>query len=152
MPLLLALVLSATASTADLSWMRLESFHLSIGMSRAAALEAVKPWNPKPGKNENETVVDYKSERAFTLEFRRGRLHAVRFEWYVLLPKAREAFAGARALLAADRGDPPKASKSLVVYDNALPNVMAVVSDDPASASGQNGVGIVAVRYYDPRE
>lgn len=153
MPFLLALVLAATASTADLtSWMKLEAFHLTIGMSRTAALEAVAPWNPKPGKDANETVVDYKSEKAFTLEFRKGRLHAVRFELYVLLPQARKAFADAKTLLATDRGTPTKASPSLVVYDNALPNAMAVVSDDPASPSGRNGVGIVAIRYYDPRE
>jgi hypothetical protein len=131
--------------------MTLESFHLTIGMSRTAALESVGPWNPKQGKDENETVVDYKSDRALTLEFRNGRLHSVRFELYVLLPQARQAFADARALLAETRGKPPKESRSLVVYDNALPNVMAVVSDDPASENGKKGVGIVALRYYDPR-
>ena len=54
------------------------------------------------------------------------------------------------ALLYEALGKPRKASKSLLVYDNRLPNVMVVVNDDPKSDSGQKGVGMLVVRYYDP--
>jgi len=36
------------------------------------------------------------------------------------------------------------------VYDHTLPNVMVVLADDPKSANGQKGLGILVVRYYDP--
>jgi hypothetical protein len=152
MHILLALLLLSTPPAEDqTSWMTLESFHLSIGMSREDALKAVAFWNPKQGKTPDEYIVDYKGDRAFTLGFRKERLHSVRFELYVLLPKAREAFDQARKWMMAERGAPKKQSKSVLVYDNALPNVMAVVTDDPQSESGKRGVGIVAIRYYDPR-
>jgi hypothetical protein len=39
----------------------------------------------------------------------------------------------------------------VLIYDNALPNVMVVVNDDPMSEQGKKGLGVLAVRYYDPR-
>ena len=42
-------------------------------------------------------------------------------------------------------------SKSVLLYDSMLPNVMVVVRADPKSENGQKGLGILVVRYYDPR-
>ena len=151
MPLLLALLLAIAHPSARTDWMRPESFHLAIGMKRADAVGALRAWNPKQGRNANEVVVDYASDKALTLEFRKERLHAVRFELFVLLPEARAAFNEHRAYLRGTRGEPRKATRSVLIYDNALPNVMVVVADDPKSAQGKKGVGVLAVRYYDPR-
>ena len=145
MTILLALLLAIAAPKTD--WMRLESFHLAIGMPRPDALAALSAWNPKPGKDANEVVVDYAAERSLTLEFKKERLHSVRFELFMLLPQARKAFEEKRATM----GEPRKATRSVLVYDNALPNVMVVVADDPKSAQGKKGLGVLAVRYYDPR-
>ena len=142
---LLALLLAIAAPTTD--WMRLESFHLTIGMPRAEALDALRAWNPKQGKDPDELVVDYASDKALTLEFKKDRLTAVRFELFVLLPKARKAFDEKRAVL----GEPRKATRSVLIYDNALPNVIVVVNDDPKTVQGRKGLGVLAVRYYDPR-
>lgn len=152
MALLLALLLStAFPSTSRTSWMRPESFHLAIGMTRADAMTALEKWAPKPGKDADEVVVDYSDERALTLQFRKGRLTSVRFELFVFLPDIRPAFEEERARLAESRGKPRKATKSILIYDNALPNVMVVAADDPKSQQGKQGIGVLAVRYYDPR-
>lgn len=145
MAILLALLLTIAAPKTD--WMRLEAFHLAIGMPRADALAALDAWSPKPGKDENEVVVDYAADKSLTLEFKKQRLHSVRFELFVLLPHVRKAFEEKRAAM----GEPRKATRSVLVYDNVLPNVMVVVADDPKSEQGKKGLGVLAVRYYDPR-
>lgn len=148
---LLALLLTAFPSTQQTTWMRLESFRLSIGMSRAQAMDALRAWSPKEGKDANEIVVDYTGEKAITLEFKNERLQSVRFELFVLLPQVRIAFEEERGYLLKLFGDPRKSTRSVIIYDNELPNVMVVVKDDPTSEQGKKGVGVLAVRYYDPR-
>jgi hypothetical protein len=151
MAALLALLLTIAQPPAQTDWMRLESFHLSIGMKRAEAVEAVRSWSPKRGRNENELVVDYSGEKALTLEFRKDRLQSARFELFVLLPHVRKAFEEKRAALVNTLGEPRKATRSILIYDNKLPNVMVVVADNPQSEQGKKGLGVLAVRYYDPR-
>lgn len=146
MAALLALLLAITAPPST-DWMRLDAFHLTIGMPRAEALGALRAWNPKQGKDANEIVVDYSGDKALTLEFKKDRLTSVRFELFVLLPQVRKAFEAKRTTL----GEPRKATRSVLIYDQALPNVMVVVNDDPKSVQGKKGVGVLAVRYYDPR-
>ena len=150
MTALLALLLTIVPPPIHTDWMRPESFHLAIGMKRSDAVGALRAWNPKPGKDASEVVVDYASDKSLTLEFRKERLHAVRFELFVMLPQARQAFEQHRALLRVTMGQPRKTTKSVLIYDNALPNVMVVVADDPKSAQGKRGLGVLAVRYYDP--
>ena len=145
MAALLALLLAIATPSTD--WMRLDAFHLTIGMPRAEALGALRAWNPKQGKDANEIVVDYSGDKALTLEFKKDRLTSVRFELFVLLPQVRKAFEAKRTAM----GEPRKATRSVLIYDQALPNVMVVVNDDPKSVQGKKGVGVLAVRYYDPR-
>ena len=151
MAALLALLLTITQPGPQTDWMRLESFHLAIGMKRAEAVDAVRAWNPKKGRNENELIVDYSGEKALTLEFKNDRLQSARFELFVLLPNVRRAFEEKRAALLGAWGEPRKATRSIIIYDNKLPNVMVVVADNPQSENGKKGVGVLAVRYYDPR-
>jgi hypothetical protein len=152
MPALIALLLlTAFPSGSQTSWMRPESFRLAIGMSRVQAEEALAKWNPKAGKDPNEVVVDYGDDKSLTLQFQKDRLASVRFELFVFLPDIRKAFEEEKKHLATKRGSPRKATKSILIYDNALPNVMVVVADDPKSEHGKKGIGVLAVRYYDPR-
>lgn len=149
MAALLALLLAIATPSTD--WMRLDAFHLTIGMPRADALGALRAWNPKQGKDANEIVVDYSGDKALTLEFRKDRLTSVRFELFVLLPQVRKAFEAKREALRLTNAEPRKATRSVLIYDQALPNVMVVVNDDPKTEQGKKGVGVLAVRYYDPR-
>jgi hypothetical protein len=151
MPILLALLLTAFPSSDKTSWMRLEAFRLTIGMTRDEVVSAIEKWNPKFGKDKNEIVIDYDGDKAMTLEMKNDRLRSVRFELYVFLPEIRKAFEEQRTYLRESRGAPRKATKAILVYDNVLPNVMVVVNDDPKSEQGKKGLGVLAVRYYDPR-
>ncbi len=137
--------LPVVSTTTD--WMRLDAFHLTIGMPRADAVDALRAWDPKRGKDDSELIVDYASDKSLTLEFRKDRLRSVRFELFVLLPQVRKAFEEKRAAM----GEPRKATRSVLIYDDALPNAMVVVADDPSSAQGKKGLGVLAVRFYDPR-
>lgn len=151
MPILLALLLTSFPATSKTSWMRLESFRLTIGMTREEAAKEITPYNPKLGKDKNEVVVDYSGDKALTLEFRNDRLHSVRFELFAFLPEIRKAFDEERSHLRKARGTPRKATKAVLIYDNALPNVIVAVTDNPKSEQGKKGLGVLAVRYYDPR-
>ncbi len=155
MPFLLALLLlttpPASASKVRTDWMRPDAFHLAIGMSRMQVTSILGAWSPKQGKDANEMVVEYSDDKAMTLEFHNERLRSIRFELFVMLPAVRKAFDEERSFLQNDRGNPRKATKSILIYDNALPNVMVVVTDDPNSTQGKQGLGVLAVRYYDPR-
>ena len=153
MPALLAILLLATSfpSASLTAWMRPESFHLRIGMGRGEAVRALQAWNPKPGRDKNEIVVDYTSEKAMTLQFSDDRLHSIRFELFAFLPEVRKAFTEEKGRLREERGDPRKSTKAVLIYDQTVPNVMVVLSDDVKSPQGQQGIGMLAVRYYDPR-
>lgn len=155
MVLFLALFLTtAFPSSSQTSWMRPDAFRLTIGMPRLDAVRALRSggWQVKSGKDPNQVHIDYADDKALTLDFRDERLVSVRFELFTMLPLIRKAFEEVRGELEKERGAPKKlSSKSIVVYDNALPNVIAVVSDNPASENGKKWVGVLAVRYFDPR-
>lgn len=149
--LFLALLLTSFPSESKTSWMRLESFRLTIGMTREEAVKEIAAHHPKRGKDYNEVVVDFSGDKALTLEFRNDRLHSVRFELFAFLPEIRKAFDEERTHLRKARGVPRKATPAILIYDDALPNVIVAVTDNPKSEQGKKGLGILAVRYYDPR-
>jgi hypothetical protein len=150
---ILALLLAtAFPSNSKTSWMRPESFHLKIGMSRAAAVKALESngWKTKRGDGDRQLVVEYSDDKSITLQFERERLKSVRFELFTILQDAPKAFEEERAYLHESLGKPRMKSQKIVLYDQVLPNVMAVLSADPKSEQAQKGVGMVVVRYYDP--
>jgi hypothetical protein len=148
----LALLLFAgMPSNSRTSWMRPDAFRLTIGMPRAQVMRALEKWEPKKGRTANELVVDYTDDKALTLEFREGRLTSIRFELVAYVNAIRGAFDEEKSWLRDAHGAPRMATKSILVYDNTLPNVMVVVNDDPSTEQGKKGLGVLAVRYYDPR-
>lgn len=155
MHVLLTLLLLATSfpSSSQTSWMRPESFRLAIGMTRGEALQVLSQggWDSKPGRDANEVVVDYAGDKSLTLEFQRDRLRSIRFELFAFLNDSRRAFDEERQHLAKARGTAKRATSALLIYDEALPNVMVVLANDPKSEHGKKGLGLLAVRYYDPR-
>lgn len=150
---LLLLLLTPLPSASRTTWMRPESFHLTVGMSRLDALKALSDLklNAKRGRSSDEFVVDYTDDKALTIEFQKDRLTSIRFEYFAFISEAREAFGEQRKMLQKDFGKPRVSSPSTIIYDNALPNVMVVLSADPKTENGKKGLGFVAVRYYDPR-
>lgn len=148
---LLLLASTSFPSASRTSWMRPDAFRLTVGMSRAEAVKALDKWTPKKGKDKNELIIDYSDDKSLTLEFKKDRLTSVRFELFTYLNGIRGAFDEERTYLRDAHGEPRVSTKSILVYDNALPNVMVVVTDDPNSEQGKKGLGVLAVRYYDPR-
>ncbi len=143
---------TAFPSNSKTSWMRPESFHLTIGMSRASAVKALESngWKTKRGDNAGQLVVDYAEDKSITLQFRHDRLKSIRFELFTILQDAPKAFEEEGVFLHESLGKPRLRSKSVLIYDHTLPNVMAVLSADPKSEQAQKGVGMLVVRYYDP--
>ena len=149
---ILALLLFAgMPSNSRTSWMRPDAFRLSIGMPRAEVMRALEKWAPKKGRSGDELIVDYTDDKAITLEFRKGRLVSMRFELVEYVNGIRGAFDEEKKYLLGAHGKPRMSTKSILIYDNTLPNVMVVVNDDPTSEQGKKGLGVLAVRYYDPR-
>ncbi|HSP13801.1 MAG TPA: hypothetical protein VLV78_03500 [Thermoanaerobaculia bacterium] len=151
--LLLALV-SSFPSNSKTSWMTPQAFRLIIGMPRADAVKALldSGWSVKPGRNNDEVVIDYADDKSLTLEFHGERLRSIRFELFAILPEIRNAFTEQKEFLRKEHGAPKSTvkSSSIVLYDDRLPNIMVVLSADPKSDYGKKGVGYLAVRYYDP--
>jgi hypothetical protein len=143
---------TAFPSNSKTSWMRPESFHLTIGMNRAAAVKALESngWKTKRGDGPGQLVVDYADDKSLTLEFYGERLKSIRFELFTILQDAPKAFEEERAFLRESLGRPRKNSNKIILYDQTLPNIMAVLSADPKSEQAQKGVGMMVVRYYDP--
>ncbi len=155
MSLLLTLFLAtAFPSSSRISWMRPEAFRLVIGMSKAAALAELETsgWKTKSGADGNQVDIDYADDKVLTLEFNHDRLHTLRFQLFALLPEAHDAFAEEESYLRKALGAPKNRvkSKSILLYDHTLPNVMVILSADPKSETGRKGLGLLVVRYFDP--
>jgi hypothetical protein len=149
--LVLTLLFTAFPSNSATSWMRPDAFHLELGMSRGEAARTLSDsgFQVKAGKKADELYFDYTDSRTVTLHFANDRLWSVRFELFAFLGEVRKAFDEVKTDLRKQRGAPKKlASKTIVVYDETVPNVMVVVSDDPQSENGRKGIGFLAVRYY----
>jgi len=149
MLLIVALLLStAFPSSSRTGWMRPESFRLTIGMQRTEVVRRLKEdgWKPEKGDRDDQMIVDYAGNKSLTLEFQKERLTSIRFELFVMIPEVGGAFDEEKTFLKNTFGEPkPIKSKSMVIYDSALPNIMVVQTKDPTK-----GLGVLAVRYYNP--
>jgi len=149
--MLLAIALFLTTafpSSSRTAWMRPESFRLTIGMSREAAVKTLKEdgWKPEKGDRDNQIIVDYAGNKSLTLEFQRERLTSIRFELFVMMPEVAGAFDEEKTFLRNKHGAPKAIkSKSMLIYDSTLPNIIVVQTTDKTK-----GLGVLAVRYYDP--
>ena len=146
-------VLASIVPSNKTSWMRPDLFHLIIGMPRPDVVKTLNDngWKAKPGDDKDHLVVDYADDKSLTLQFRKERLNAVSFELFALVPEAQQAFTEQKTVLRSRLGEPRKTLPSIVLYDNMLPNVMVILSADPKSEHGRRGLGMLVVRYYDPR-
>jgi len=149
MLLFLALLLSTPFPSSNrTAWMRPESFRLTLGMTRAEAVKRLTEdgWKPDKGDNANQVIVDYASNKSLTLEFQKERLASIRFELFVMIPEVGSAFDEEKTFLHNTLGEPkPVKSKSMIIYDTTLPNIMVVQTKD-----NSKGLGVLAVRYYNP--
>jgi len=139
---------TAFPSTNRTAWMRPESFQLTVGMPRADAVRVLKDsgWKAQKGDHNNQLVVDYAGNKSLTLEFTKERLTSIRFELFVMQPEVGGVFDEEKTFLRNLLGEPKNTkSKSMLIYDGTLPNVMVVQTKDASK-----GLGVLVVRYYDP--
>jgi hypothetical protein len=148
---LLLLLLGAFPSTSKTAWMNPASFHLRVGMSREAAVERLRAdgWPAKPGKAGDDLLVEFDQGRTLTLAFRRGRVTSIRFELVAFAPEVRAAFAEKKKTLRSELGR-AKERGSTLIYEKTNPQVMAVLSTDPTTSFGKQGLGFFVVRYFEP--
>ena len=148
MPLLLALLFAVAPSVSQTSWMRPDAFHLTIGMAKADAVKALKDGGValRDGDHAGQMIADITPTKSLTIEFAKDRLQSVRFELFVMSDLISSAFEEEKRSLRETLGAPKAiSSKSMVIYDHTLPNVMAVMTIDT-----KQGLGTLAVRYFDP--
>lgn len=147
--LLLFFAIAPQADSSLVSWMRPDTFHLTIGMPRAKAVDQLASAGLKTekGKDDRHLLVDYSETRSLTLEFDGNRLASVRFELYVPDPRLDEAFSAERKYLRDTFGEPkPVHSPNMLIYDRSLPNVMVVATPSAKVTT----LASLVVRYFDP--
>ncbi len=148
MPLLLAILFAVAPSVSQTSWMRPDAFHLTIGMPKADAVKALTANGVvlRDGDHAGQMIADITQTKSITVEFAKERLQSIRFEFFTMSDAIGSAFEEEKKSLRESFGAPKAiSSKSLVIYDHTLPNVMAVMTIDK-----KQGLGTLAVRYFDP--
>ncbi|MBV9497225.1 MAG: hypothetical protein JOZ54_23520 [Acidobacteria bacterium] len=143
------LVATALPAATRTGWMTPESFHLTVGMPRAAVMKTLSDnaWQAKKGRDEDELLIDYTSTKALTLQFRQNRLTSIRFELFGMLPEVHQAFDEQKTALAQLLGAPRVMKPyATIIYDAKTPNVFVVMTENK-----ERGLPMLAVRYFDPR-
>jgi hypothetical protein len=146
--LLLAILFAVAPVTSQTSWMRPDAFHLTIGMKKAAAVQALTAAGvtPRDGDHAGQLIADITPTKSLTLEFHKDRLQSVRFELFTMADAIAAAFDEEQKYLHDSLGAPkPIAAKTMVIYDTTTPRVMAVYTTDM-----KKGLGTLAVRYFEP--
>jgi hypothetical protein len=147
LPLILFLATAVFPSTNSTSWMRPESFHLTVGMNLAEALRTLASagFKAEKGDDDHHLIVDYTPTQSITLEFRKERLRSIRFELYQPKDKIGAAFEAVGHYLQSSPGATRLKSGTMIIYDGTLPNVMVVLKKQP-----EQTLSTMVVRYYDP--
>ncbi|HVT45823.1 MAG TPA: hypothetical protein VMT00_15695 [Thermoanaerobaculia bacterium] len=140
-------------SASPAAWMQPEAFRLSVGMARGDVVRILTRDRHKiePSKRPEEIIVEQDNYRRVTLTFRGDRLRSLRFEMVATLVEVRESFDVETRRLERQFGKPRSPSpKKTLIYDRSSPNIIAVLTDDPSSALGKQGFGMLVVRYFEP--
>jgi hypothetical protein len=147
-------IAGAFPSPAKTDWMSPEAFHLAIGMPRSKVVDQLgsSGWKPHPGKAPNHIVVEVDQAKTLTLEFDNDLLRSARFELFDFFPDVKAAFREQSAALRKRFGVPKRGvpSKSVLIYDKVHPNIIVVISTDPHTSAGRQGLGFLTVRYFEP--
>lgn len=127
------------------------SFHLKIGMTRGAATDRLRAdgWKSKPGKAGDDLLVEFDEGRTLTLAFQGGKLTSIRFELIGFAPEVRAAFDEKKRDLKKAHG-PAIERGTTLIYEKTDPQIMAVLSTDPKTSFGRQGLGFFVVRYFAP--
>ena len=150
---LLILILPQSFPSSELTaWMRPDAFRIAIGMDQGEAEARLdgSGWKIREGNEPGHLILDYDENRSLTLVIQDGVVESARFELVDFIPKLQKAFDEQRTTLAERFGEPDQSGGGLLIYDQVSPNVYVVLSTRPDSSFGRQGIGFLAVRYFDP--
>ena len=147
---LLLLGAGAFPSGSPTAWMDPAAFHLRMGMSRSAASAELRQIGVKPraGKQANHLLIEYAENKTITLAFEANRLQSVRFELADYMVKIPGAYETARSRLETRNGKPSTKTATMSLWNDQAIQSMVVMSTDPRSRFGKQGLGFVVVRYF----
>ncbi|MGK2856337.1 MAG: hypothetical protein ACSLFQ_03940 [Thermoanaerobaculia bacterium] len=156
--LLLALQLAtqgAFPAASDSSWMSPESFGFCIDMPRSDVEATIERggWKASPGKYPRVLIVHYSDTKTVTLQFVDGKLQSARFELVDFIPAVRSAFDERVAVIEKElgyEGAKQKGDRAVLLFNKTSPNIMVVLSTVPNDDFGRQGLGFLAIRWYDP--
>ncbi|MFA6959008.1 MAG: hypothetical protein WC538_24310 [Thermoanaerobaculia bacterium] len=136
-------------------WMSPDKLGLCIGMARPDVEAAVERAGLKaePGKYSRQLVVHYAETRTVTMQFVDDRLQSIRFELVDFIPSVRGAYKerlGAIEKTVGYQAAKQKGDRAVVTFNRETPNVMVVLSTVPDDAFGRQGLGFLAIRWFDP--
>jgi hypothetical protein len=154
MNILLALLLAQFPAVSETSWMEPAAFRLALGDSRAKVERhfRAKGWGLTEEDDSGELVHDYGDGKTVVMQFSGDTLVSVRFELVQFLPGIAESWESIVARLGKKLGVPRIVSPVLAIHEKEQFTVHAVLSSDPASSLGRQGLGRIIVRYFVPPE
>ena len=156
--LVLALQLAthaASPSASNSAWMSPRSFGFEIGMPRPEieAKIARAGWKSLPGKYPRQLIVQYSDTKTVMLLFVDDKLQSARFELVDFIPTVRAAYderVGAIEKELSYEGAKQKGDREVLLFNRESPNVMVVLSTVPNDDFGRQGLGFLAIRWFDP--
>lgn len=145
----------AFPSASNSAWMSPESFGFCIDMPRAEVEATIERggWKSSPGKYPRVLIVQYSDTKTVTLQFVDDKLQSARFELVDFIPAVRSAFderVAAIEMEAGYEGAKQKGDRAVLLFNKTSPNVMVVLSTVPNDDFGKQGLGFLAIRWFDP--
>lgn len=149
------LVQSAAPAASGSDWMTPDRYGICIGMSRGDVEAAVDRagLRMEAGKYPRQLVVRYAETKTITLQFVDDKLQSVRFELVDFIPVVRRAYEERVGVIEKTLGyeaAKTKGDRAVVTFNRETPNVMVVLSTMPNDDFGKQGLGFLAIRWFDP--
>lgn len=146
---------AAFPSASNSAWMSPQSFGFEIGMPRPEieAKIASAGWKSLPGKYPRQLIVQYSDTKTVMLLFVGDELQSARFELVDFIPNVSAAYeerVGAIEKELCYEGVKQKGDREVLLFNRRSPNVMVVLSTVPNDDFGRQGLGFLAIRWFDP--
>ncbi|MCM2314870.1 MAG: hypothetical protein NDJ92_06945 [Thermoanaerobaculia bacterium] len=142
-------------SASSYAWMSPQSFGFEIGMPRPEieAKIARAGWKSLPGKYPRQLVVHYSDTKTVMLLFVDDKLQSARFELVDFIPIVRAAYEERVVAIEQElcyEGVKQKGDREVLLFSRESPNVMVVLSTLSNDDFGRQGLGFLAIRWFDP--
>jgi hypothetical protein len=149
------LVQGSAPAASSSEWMDPGRFGVCIGMTRSDVEGAIDRAGLKAeaGKYPRQLVVRYAETKTITLQFVDDKLQSIRFELVDFIPIVRRAYDERLGVIEKTLGyetEKQNGDRAVVMFKRESPNVMVVLSTMPNDEFGKQGLGFLAIRWFDP--